>query len=396
MSGAPGAARPEGYGPPPIEVRVPGTGSSGYRVHVAPGLLDRLGELCASEAPGHRYAVIADETVAGLYGARALASLGRTADVDLHAFPPGEANKTRAEWARLTDELLAAGHGRDSVVVALGGGVTGDLAGFVASTLLRGVPVVQVPTTLLAMVDAAVGGKTGTNTGAGKNLVGTFHQPRLVVADPTTLSTLAGPHVAAGLAEAVKSAAVADPGLFEWMEERAGSGLAADADRLARLVRACVGVKAGVVGEDPTEHGRREVLNFGHTVGHSLERLSGWELLHGRAVAAGMRVEARLGEALGVTAPGTAERLARLLDRCGHSGRPEREVGAGAVLEAADTDKKSRQGALRWVLLERIGRVARAEDGSWAHRLPAGRGRSLLEGALRPTGPGSDSVADET
>ncbi len=394
MTGTSDEAGPAALDRSPVEVRLPPPDPGGYRVHVAPGLLDDLGRLCAEAAPAHRYAVVADETVADLDGERALAALEEGAAADLHTFPPGEAHKDRDQWRRLTDALLAAGHGRDSVVVALGGGVTGDLAGFVASTFLRGVPVVQVPTSLLAMVDASVGGKTGTNTAAGKNLVGTFHQPRLVVADTGTLATLSEEHLAAGLAEAVRSAAVADPALFEWMEARAGPGLTADAEGLARLVQACVAVKASVVSEDPTEQGRREVLNFGHTVGHALERLSGWELLHGHAVAAGMRVEARLGEELGVTAAGTARRLTELLDRCGHAGRPERDRGPREVLEAAGSDKKSREGRLRWVLLERIGRVSRGAGGGWARVLPEGREGPLLERALRASVSGTGSRSE--
>lgn len=394
MTGTPEEAGPAALDDPVVEVRLPAGDPGGYRVHVAPGLLDELGRMCDEAAPAHRYAVVADETVAGRYGERALAALEAVAAADLHTFPPGEGHKDRDQWRRLTDALLAAGHGRDSAVVALGGGVTGDLAGFVASTFLRGVPVVQVPTSLLAMVDAAVGGKTGTNTAAGKNLVGTFHHPRLVVADTTTLATLPEEHLAAGLAEAVRSAAVADPALFEWMEARAGSGLATDAEELARLVRACVAVKAAVVSEDPTERGRREVLNFGHTVGHALERLSGWDLLHGHAVAAGMRVEARLGEELGVTAAGTARRLTELLDRCGHVGRPERGRDPREVLEAAGSDKKSREGSLRWVLLERIGRVSRDAGGAWARALPEGRERPLLELALRASVSGTGSRSE--
>lgn len=375
-----------------LRVEVPAREAGSYEVHVGPGLLDRLGELCAEAAPAHRYAVVADGAVADLYGDRAVGALaGSGAEVDLHRFPPGEGSKTLATWAELADRLLEAGHGRDSVVVGLGGGVAGDLAGFVAATFLRGVPVVQVPTTLLAMVDAAVGGKTGVNTARGKNLVGAFHHPRLVVADTATLATLEAAHVAAGLAEAVKSAAIADAELFGWLEERAGEGLVGDEGALARLVRACVGVKADVVGEDPREAGRRQVLNFGHTVGHALERLSGYDLPHGHAVAAGMRVEARLGEALGVTEAGTAERLSALLDRCGHRGRPEREVEAGPLLDAAATDKKARGGVLRAVLLERIGRVARGPEGGWAHPLPEGEARRWMGDALRTAAPGTDS-----
>lgn len=372
-------------GPGDVVVPVP-AGDRAYRVTVEAGALDRLGALAASAVDAHRWAVVADATVADLYGERAVAALREDAGpTDLFTFPPGEGSKTREEWRRLTDEILAAGHGRDSAVVALGGGVTGDLAGFVAATCMRGLPVVQVPTTLLAMLDSSVGGKTAVDTGAGKNLVGAFHHPSLVVVDPGTLETLPGEQVAAGLAEAVKAAAIADAGLFDWMEERAGRLAAGDPGPLSRLVRRCVEIKAEVVAEDPEEAGRRQVLNFGHTVGHALEVLAGWDLHHGEAVAAGMRVEARLGEALGVTEAGTARRLGDLLRACGHTDRLEGEWGASRVLDAMGTDKKARRGEPRVVLLEEVGSVARRDDGGWAHPLPAGRREELLAGALRGT-----------
>lgn len=375
-----------------LRVRVPGPGGEGYRVHVAPGALERLGAICRREAPAHRYAVVSDETVAGLYGEPALAALEDDGcRAELHAFPPGEASKSREEWARLTDRLLSAGHGRDSAVVALGGGVTGDLAGFVAATFLRGVPVVQVPTTLLAMLDSSVGGKTAVDTPEGKNLVGAFHHPAAVVIDPETLSTLPGRHVASGLAEAVKAAAVADAALAGWMEERAPALAGGDAEALTGLVRRCVAIKARVVEDDPEEAGPRQVLNFGHTVGHALEARSGWTLLHGQAVAAGMRAEARLGEAMDVTEPGTARRVAGLLDACGHRERPEADLEPAALLRAASTDKKARRGEVRFVLLERLGRVARGPDGAWTHPLPRGAAEGLLAAALRPASEGADS-----
>lgn len=352
-------------------------------MRVAPGALDGLGEACRREAAAHRYAVIADAAVAELYGERALASLADAGlGAELHTFRPGEASKSRDTWGRLTDRLLEEGHGRDSAVVALGGGVAGDLAGFVAATFLRGVPVVQVPTTLLAMLDSSVGGKTAVDTPAGKNLVGAFHHPSLVVADPEVLATLPDRQVAAGLAEAAKAGAVADAGLVGWMEERAAELVAGDPEALTRLVRRGVAIKARVVEEDPGEAGPRQVLNFGHTVGHALEARSGWDLLHGEAVAAGMRAEARLGEVLGVTEAGTAARLAGLLDACGHRDRPEAEVEPGQLLRAAAADKKARRGELRFVLLEHVGRVARGPRGTWTHPLPEGRAEEVLGRAL--------------
>lgn len=376
-----------------LVVRVPARRGSFYEVAVGRGLLDRLGERCRAAAPARRYAVVSDTRVAGLYGDRVLAAFRQQGlDADLHVFPEGERSKTRATWSSVTDALLDAGHGRDSVLVALGGGVAGDLAGFVAATYMRGVPVVQVPTSLLAMVDSSIGGKTGVDAAAGKNLVGAFHQPALVVADPGVLSTLEPRHVSAGLAEAVKTAAVGDAGLLEWIAERSADLVRAEPTSTVELVRRCVAIKARVVGRDPEESGLRAVLNFGHTVGHALEHLSGYELLHGNAVAAGMRVEARLGEALGLTRSGTAGRLSEILDACGHRSRPEDGRGAGEVLAAAAVDKKARAGSVRTVLLAEPGRVARGPGGSYTHPLDGPAATRALADALRGASEGADSV----
>lgn len=388
-----------------VRVRVPGE-EGGYPVHVEPGALDALGDLCRRHVGAHRYAVIADATVAELYGdavvgelAKAAGGEGRAAGLEpgtgaaaagaeLFTFPPGEASKSREEWARLTDAMLEAGFGRDAAVAALGGGVAGDLAGFVAATYMRGLPVVQLPTTLLAMLDSSVGGKTAVDTPRGKNLVGAFHHPALVVADPRVLESLPARQLAAGLAEAVKAASIADEALFGWMEDEADALRRGEPEAVAPLVRRGVAIKARVVEEDPEEAGLRQVLNFGHTVAHALESLSGYDLLHGEAVAAGMRVEARLGEEMGATRPGTARRLARLLSAVGLGEEWEAPYGAPAVLEAAATDKKAREGRVRFVLLEEIGEVARGEEGGYAHPLPLPRGREeeLLAAALSPPG----------
>jgi len=322
-----------------------------------------LGERCRQHVAAHRYAVIADSRVAELYGNSALEALaGSGLEAELFPFPAGEWNKSRAEWSRLSDALLAAGFGRDAAVVGLGGGVTGDLAGFVAATFMRGIPVVQVPTTLLAMLDSSVGGKTGVDAPGAKNAFGAFHHPAHVLIDPSLLVTLPLHQRAAGLAEAVKAAAIADAALFAWMEEFAPSLLQGSPEKVGELIERTVRIKAEVVEADPTESGRRAVLNFGHTVGHALEALSEFDLLHGEAVAAGMRVEARLGEAVGVTAPGTAARIGALLDLCGLRDRPERDATPEEVLQAAASDKKARGGALRWVLLAEVGAVASADE----------------------------------
>ena len=374
-------------------IGVPGREPTAYDVRVQRGGIDDLATLCLQDAPAHRYAIIADSRVAALYGERALAAFEREdSAAQLFGFPAGEWNKTREEWARLSDEMLAAGLGRDTAVVALGGGVTGDLAGFVAATYMRGLPLVQVPTTLLAMLDSSVGGKTGLDTHEVKNPIGAFHQPRLVLIDPDLLGSLPAFQLASGLAEAVKTAAIADEGLFGWLEEHAKALRAPDLDLLTELIGRAVAIKAKVVEEDPQEAGRREVLNFGHTIGHALEALGGYAVLHGEAVASGMRIEGRLGELMEVTEIGTAERLAALLTACGLDRPVEEETSAEQLLEAARSDKKVRKGAIRCVLLRRIGEVAGGKDGVFSHEIPAQEALGLLRAALRFAAGDADSL----
>jgi 3-dehydroquinate synthase len=269
----------------------------------------------------------------------------------------------------LSDAMADAGIGRDGAVIALGGGVTGDLAGFVAATYRRGIPYVQVPTTLLAMLDSSVGGKTGVDTLHGKNLVGTFHQPRAVVADVGTLTTLPEPHLRAGLAEAIKHGAVADRGHFDGIAAALDALLARDPDTLEDVIAQSVAIKAGVVAGDARERGRRAILNFGHTVAHALERVSGYTLLHGEAVAIGMVVEASLGTAVGVTREGTAEALREVLRRLklptGASAFP-----ADDVIAAMAHDKKSRAGSVKFAFLKELGRAAKADAGDWTFSVP--------------------------
>ncbi|HZD06515.1 MAG TPA: 3-dehydroquinate synthase, partial [Longimicrobiales bacterium] len=326
-----------------------------YPVVVQRGLLASLDRLVPRYAPAHRYAVIADETVAGLYGGSVrdrLSAGGRS--VGLLTFPAGERQKTRASWARLTDALLDGGFGRDSAVVALGGGVTGDLAGFVAATFLRGVPVVQVPTSLVAMIDASVGGKTGVDTSAGKNLVGAFHPPRLVAADPEVVGTLPRAERAQGLAEAVKHGAILDAAYLDLLAEEAAVLLEGDPGAIERVVRRSVELKADVVSGDEREGGLRQILNFGHTLGHALEAATGYRLPHGSSVSVGMVLEARLGEALGVTEAGTASRLGAALSALELPTEVPDGTAAALLLEFTRADKKRRAGRPRWVLLRRL------------------------------------------
>jgi 3-dehydroquinate synthase len=295
------------------------------------------------------------------------AGLDAGLDMALFTFPAGEASKTRKSWSILTDELLEAGFGRDSCVIAVGGGVTTDLAGFVAATFLRGVPVVQVPTSYLAMIDASVGGKTGVDVKAGKNLVGAFHPPRLVVADPEVLATLPAVECGQGLVEAFKHGAILDAPYFESLEGDVAALLAADPVRAEPAVARSVQLKAAVVSEDEFEGGYRQILNFGHTLGHALEAASAYALGHGSAVALGMLMETRLGERLGVTEAGTFGTLKRAMESLlgpldGGSVDPE------AAVRYLRTDKKVRGGRPRVVLLRRLGEVDPGQG--WSHEVP--------------------------
>ena len=333
-----------------------------YDVIIEAGLLRRLGALVGAAAPAHRYVVIADAQVEHYWGARALAALEQAGlRAELLSFPPGEPHKTRETWRALTDQMFGLGLGRDSAVIALGGGVTGDVAGFVAATYMRGLPVVQVPTTLLAMIDASVGGKTGVDVPAGKNLVGAFLQPRLVLIDPDTLDTLPPVELVNGLAEAVKHGAIADRAYFDWL---ASMPALSDPQSRLRLIRDSVRIKASFVAADVLESGPRAALNFGHTIGHALELAAGFGLAHGQAVSIGMITEATLGERLGVTKMGTARLLADTLRACGLETAPP--AGAAAALEATLLDKKARGGKARFVLLSEIGAVARGPAGEWS------------------------------
>jgi 3-dehydroquinate synthase len=268
----------------------------------------------------------------------------------------------------LTDEFLDAGVGRDAAVVAVGGGVTGDLAGFVASTYLRGIPVVQVPTSLVAMIDASVGGKTGVDVRAGKNLVGSFHAPEVVIADPDVTTTLETDERAQGLVEAIKHGAILDEAYFEDIRSEAAPLLAGDPDAIRTAVLRSVEIKAGVVAQDEHEGGLRQILNFGHTLGHAVEAASDYAMGHGSAVAAGMVLEAELGESLGITARGTSGRLAEAVASLGVGGAVRVPGGAERVLSYLGTDKKSRRGRPRFVLLNRVGSVQ--DDGGWSQEVP--------------------------
>jgi 3-dehydroquinate synthase len=351
-----------------VPVATPGRDAS-YEIVVGDAALGGLPAFLDEHHAGSRIAVIGDAEVLRLHGGLLRDAL--PAGTPVLEVPPGEASKSRKEKARLEDELLSRRLGRDTVIVGFGGGVTTDLAGFVAATYLRGVPFVAVPTTLLAAVDASVGGKTGINTAHGKNLIGVIGQPAAVFADTRFLKTLPEPEFLNGVAEALKMAATRDQALFSAMERDFDTLRARESGALARLTAASVRIKAAVVAADERESGLREVLNFGHTIGHGLESASDYRLAHGAATAIGMIAESHMARQAGFLASAAEDRLRALIESVGLPGRPPDGVNRERVLAAVESDKKARGGTPRFVVLEDIGRVRDRDDhGRTAYSFP--------------------------
>lgn len=337
----------------------------GYPIEVKPGSLSSLGDFVKIVAPAHRYALITDSNVGPLYGEAASKALAIDPN-DVLAIPAGENSKTRGSWGWITDQLLERGFGRDSAIIALGGGVIGDLAGFVAATYMRGIPVVQVPTTLLAMIDASIGGKTGVDTQAGKNLVGAFHPPAGVLVDPQLLGTLPLRELRTGFAEALKHGAIASRGYFDSVVSaipRVLYGLGESGDSLTGVIVGSIEIKSGIVARDELEGGVRKILNFGHTVGHAIEMLSGYSLAHGEAVAVGMTLESRIAERSGIAAEGMTRELQKALAGAGLPVDMPEGMDADRILEVMRADKKAREGSVRYALPRAIGEMAGAESG---------------------------------
>ena len=329
------------------------TGS--YEIWMGRGALDRLGDALESAELGPRAAIITNATLAPLYGHRVVEALGRQGfDPCLLEVPDGERFKTLDTVHDLYEELLDRRLDRSSVVVALGGGVIGDMAGFVAATYMRGLPLVHVPTTLLAMIDSSIGGKTAVDLPRGKNLVGAFYPPKRVVTDPSLLDTLPPEEFRSGLGEVVKAGTIGSEALFRRLE---GEGF----DSLPWILKEAIGVKVALVEEDPYERGRRAELNLGHTFGHALEALSNYSLRHGDAVSIGQRVAARVAVRLGLCDPDTEARIAALLEQLE---LPTSFAGydPARVWDAMSADKKKRGKRLRFVLPVRVGEVTVTED----------------------------------
>jgi len=360
----------QGGGPQRIEV---GT-SPPYTIRVGKGILGHLSGWLAREAGKRRGILVTDSHVAGLHAPAVAAALDANA---LHpepvVFPAGEESKTRRTKEMVEDSMIDAGMGRDAILIALGGGVVTDLAGFTAATFMRGVPWVAVPTTLLAMVDASIGGKTGVDHPKGKNLIGAFHQPSAVFIDIDFLDSLPDDEYRSGLAEVVKAGIIRDESLFRRLLDDHGAILSRDAAAVIEVISAACRIKAEVVADDEKEGDLRKILNFGHTVGHALERLSGYRLGHGQAVSIGMVIEARLAVRLGLLAEEDAAAIEKTLSGLGLPTRIPGPVDAAGILEACRSDKKARGGRIVCALPSAIGRMASG---------PAGYGIEVEEGQL--------------
>ncbi|HNP37375.1 MAG TPA: 3-dehydroquinate synthase [Woeseiaceae bacterium] len=331
-------------------------GERAYPIVLGQGLLGGGFDLAATLRGGDCL-IVSNDVVAPLYLDALGACLGGK-DISSIELVDGEAHKNMAAVESILDKLVASGANRDTTVLALGGGVVGDIAGFAAACYMRGVDFIQVPTTLLAQVDSSVGGKTGVNHPKGKNLVGAFHQPRLVLIDTDTLQTLPERELKAGLAEVIKHGAIADAEFFAWLEENIDALLARDAHCLVHAIQRSCEIKAAVVAEDEREGGRRAILNFGHTFGHAIEHCRGYgEWLHGEAVAAGMVMAARMSR----IATADQDRMQDLLRRAGLPVTPP-PVGAERMRAAMGMDKKVIAKQLRLVLLERLGHAVTTSD----------------------------------
>src|ERR1700733_12549503 len=339
----------------PVQTLQVDLGAASYPITIGAGLLtDR--NLLEQQIPGRDLLIVTNTTVAKLYLAKLSGSLSQRHIAEC-ILPDGEQHKTLQTAGWVLDALVANKMNRDATVLALGGGVVGDIAGFAASCYQRGIGYVQMPTTLLAQVDSSVGGKTGVNHSGGKNLIGAFYQPQAVIADTDALSTLPDRELKSGLAEVIKHGAVWDPMLFTWLEKTIPQLLARDTEALTYAIGRSCEIKATVVARDEREHNLRAILNFGHTFGHAIEAATSYETyLHGEAVALGMIIAADLSCRMGMIDAGVKERLRDLLARAGLPTEAP-HIGAARAYELMQMDKKVLGGAIRLVLLEKLGRA---------------------------------------
>ena len=336
-----------------LTVNLPAGAARSYPIHIGHGLLhDR--DLLASIIPQRQICIVTNDNVAAHYLAPLTAALADKTVITVH-LPDGEAHKNLASYAQILDALVAARYDRDSLIIALGGGITGDIAGFAAATYQRGIAGLQIPTTLLAQVDSSVGGKTGVNHPQGKNLIGAFHQPQAVLIDTATLATLPPREFAAGMAEVIKYGLINDPAFFTWLEANRDGIRAHDPALLAEMIAHCCANKATIVAADEREQGVRALLNYGHTFGHALEALTHYKRWkHGEAVAIGSVIATRLGVILDRVSEADAARTAALFAAYDLPTTIPADITTADILDKMQLDKKTRGGTLRLVLPQRF------------------------------------------
>ncbi len=345
-----------------------GLGERSYPIVIQPGVLHLVGQDIAARKIAKRFGIISDDYVAALYGDTLLQSLADAGvGAELVTFPRGEASKNLQTIATLASELAGRGFDRGDGLIALGGGVSGDMAGFLASIYMRGIPFVQIPTTLLSQVDSSVGGKTGVDIPEGKNLVGTFYQPQAVYIDPDVLKTLPEKEILGGLAEVIKYGVIRDADFFDFLDRQRGNILALREDAVIPLIARCCEIKAQVVEQDEREGGLRRILNFGHTIGHAVEAASGFSLIHGLAIGIGMRAAADLAVLGGHLSKEEAARIRRLLEEYGLPVIIPSTLDRTAIKQFLLADKKTIGGRVFFVLPEAIGRVRVTDEVDNAH-----------------------------
>jgi 3-dehydroquinate synthase len=350
-----------------IEVKTPARPAGSYKILISHGMLGKVLSAAGALLPKRSLFIVTD---ANVVAAGHLQTLTRGKKVNKYVIEPcGEESKNLGTIAKIVDAMEAASLGRDTTVIALGGGTVGDMAGFAAAIFKRGVPVVQVPTTTVAQADSAIGGKTGVDSSQSKNAYGAFHHPSAVFIDVDTLKTLDERQFKAGLAESVKHALLADAEYFEYLDKNMDEVLARDPDAMEHLAEVNSRIKAFVVQHDPEEKNLRRILNYGHTVGHAVESATGYSLLHGEAIAIGMVAAGKIGMAVGLGDGRKLGRVEKVLDRIGLPVVMPKGIETPVLLEAMSRDKKAVSKRPRFVLLEDIGKV-HSKDGQWAVEVP--------------------------
>lgn len=340
-----------------------GLGERSYPIFIQTNCLDKIGADLAVRQVGKRYGIVSDDKVAALYSQRLLVAF-RNAGIhaDLFVFPHGEANKTLATIGNLAGHLAQAGFDRKDALIALGGGVTGDITGFLASSYMRGIPFVQVPTTLLAQVDSSVGGKTGVDIPEGKNLVGAFYQPKAVYIDPAVLKSLDRQDLLSGIAEVIKYGVIRDAAFFHFLEHNREQVLALSPSVLEQMISTCCTIKADVVERDEREGGLRRILNYGHTIGHAVEAASSFLMRHGFAVAIGMVAAAKLSAKKGLLSSEDVQRISSLIALYGLPVDVPQDLDKSTIKAYLKTDKKVLAGKVHYILPEAIGSTIITDD----------------------------------